>query len=213
MAPRGWPATLADGPVGLRPLRMRDGPAWVESRLRNEAWLAPWEASTPGEQGVGWADRHTLAVFAATVRRFRREARAGHSLPFAVTYAGGLAGQLTVSSIARGALASAWVGYWVDQRLAGRGIMPTALALAADHCFTVVGLHRLEVHIRPENRSSRRVVEKLGFRLEGEHHGYLFIDGAYRDHLCYALVADEVWPPGLLARWRDRARDTPSANP
>ncbi len=49
----------------------------------------------------------------------------------------------------------------------GRGVMPTAVALAADHCFTALGLHRIEVNIRPENAASLRVVEKLGFREEG----------------------------------------------
>ena len=67
--------------------------------------------------------------------------------------------------------------------VAGRGIIPTALALAVDHCFFTVGLHRIEVNIRPENHASRRVVEKLGFREEGSAPRYLHIDGAWRDHL------------------------------
>jgi ribosomal-protein-alanine N-acetyltransferase len=73
-----------------------------------------------------------------------------------------------------------------------------------DHCFRTVGLHRIEICIRPENGPSRRVVEKLGFREEGLRPRYLHIDGAWRDHLVYALTAEEV-PDGLLARWR-RAR-------
>ena len=91
--------------------------------------------------------------------------------------------------------------------------MPTAVALAVDHCFRTVGLHRIEVCIRPENAPSRRVVEKLGFRSEGLRPRYLHIDGAWRDHLIYALTAEEV-PDGLLRRWR-RVRpgtpDTPRA--
>ena len=78
-----------------------------------------------------------------------------------------LVGQLTVGGITWGSLCSAHVGYWVDQRVAGRGVMPTAVALAADHCFSALGLHRIEVNIRPENAASLRVVEKLGFREEG----------------------------------------------
>jgi [ribosomal protein S5]-alanine N-acetyltransferase len=108
----------------------------------------------------------------------------------------------------------------VDQRVAGRGVMPTALALVVDHCFRAVGLHRIEVNIRPENVASRRVVEKLGFREEGVRERFLHISGAWRDHLTYALVAEDV-PRGLLHRWHelqrlgtDRAlpphRDTPS---
>jgi ribosomal-protein-alanine N-acetyltransferase len=73
--------------------------------------------------------------------------------------------------------------------------------MAVDHCFFVVGLHRIEASIRPENQASRRVVEKLGFREEGLRRRYLHIDGAWRDHLCYALTVEDV-PGGLLARWR-----------
>lgn len=54
--------------------------------------------------------------------------------------------------------------------------------------------------IRPENIKSLRVVEKLGFRLEGERPAYLHVDHAWRDHLMFALHADEVGPQGLLGR-------------
>jgi ribosomal-protein-alanine N-acetyltransferase len=84
--------------------------------------------------------------------------------------------------------------------MAGRGVIPTAVALAVDHCFFTVGLHRLEANIRPENAASRRVVEKLGFREEGLRRRQLHIDGAWRDHLCYALTVEDV-PGGLRSRW------------
>ena len=113
---------------------------------------------------------------------------------------GSFAGQVTVGGIARGSLLSAYIGYWIDQRAAGRGIMPTAVAMATDHCFGEVGLHRVEINIRPENAASLRVVQKLGFREEGLRERYLHIDGAWRDHLTFALCADDV-PEGVLGRW------------
>ena len=129
-------------------------------------------------------------------------------LPFVVTYDGRLVGQLTVGGITWGSLCSAHVGYWVDQRVAGRGVMPTAVALVVDHCFGAVGLHRVEVNIRPENAASLRVVEKLGFREEGTAPAYLHIDGAWRDHRSFALTAEEV-PGGLLRRWHAASAPTP----
>ena len=51
------------------------------------------------------------------------------------------------------------------------------MALATDHCWYGLGLHRVEINIRPENVASCRVVEKLGFRLEGRRPAYLHIDG------------------------------------
>jgi ribosomal-protein-alanine N-acetyltransferase len=197
---RGWPATLQDGRVGLRPLRMRDATAWSEIRIRNERWLSPWEGRPESQPAATWAERHSPVVFAAMLRTVRKEARAGRSLPLAVTYDGRLAGQVTASNVVRGAFDSASVGYWVDGALAGRGVLPTALAMVVDHCFGTVGLHRIEANIRPENTASRRVVEKLGFREEALHLRYLFIDGAWRDHVSFAVTREDV-PEGMLRRW------------
>ena len=188
-----WPVTLIDDRIGLRPLRLRDSHDWREVRARNSEWLRPWEATSPEPA----AD--TPPTYAAMVRRLRAEAREGRTMPFVVTYDGELVGQLTVGGITWGSLRSAYVGYWIDQRFAGRGITPAAVALATDHCFAI-RLHRVEVNIRPENVASRRVVEKLGFRPEGLRPSYLHIDGDWRDHLSFALTADEI-PGGLLAQW------------
>ena len=190
----GWPATLVDGSLCLRPLRQRDSREWRTVRARNAEWLRPWEATSP-EPALD-----APPTYSAMVRRLRNEAREGRTMPFVIAFGGALVGQLTVGGISWGSLRSAHIGYWVDQRVAGRGIMPTAVAMATDHCFEV-GMHRMEINIRPENLASRRVVEKLGFRPEGLRPRYLHIDGDWRDHLSFALTVDEV-PGGLLARWK-----------
>jgi ribosomal-protein-alanine N-acetyltransferase len=188
--------------VGVRPLRLRDGASWVEVRTRNEDWLVQWEATPPGFDNprVSWSDRQTMGIYTAMLRSLRRQAREGSALPFAITYEGRFAGQLTVGNLVRGAFNSGYVGYWVDEAVAGRGVMPTALALVVDHCFGAARLHRIEANIRPENVASQRVVEKLGFREEGLHRRYLAIDGAYRDHIGYAVTTEDV-PEGMVRRW------------
>lgn len=191
---------LAHGDVELRPLRARDSATWSEVRIRNEAWLKRWEGRPPSLPKASWPDRHSPAVFTAMLRNHRREARAGRMLPLAVFCDGRLAGQVTVNGIVRGAFDSAYVGYWVDHRVAGRGVTPTALALVLDHCFGPVGLHRVEANVRPENAASIRVVEKLAFREEGRHARYLFIDDDWRDHLSYALLREDQ-PEGVLRRF------------
>ncbi len=191
---RAWPATLRDGRVGLRPIRQRDAARWREIRARNTVWLRPWEATSPDPLG------ETPPTFGAMVRRLRAEARRRQSLPFVITYDEVMVGQLTVGGIMYGSLRSAHVGYWIDEAWAGRGITPTAVALAVDHCFGPLALHRVEINVRPENEASRRVAEKLGFRYEGLRSRFLHIDGDWRDHRGYALTAEEV-PEGLGARW------------
>jgi ribosomal-protein-alanine N-acetyltransferase len=206
--PPGWPARLADGPIVLRPYRRGDGAAWAEVRRANERWLLPWEPTPPGGS---WWELNSPAAYRAVYRELRDTARIGVAMPFAICLrppSGDerLVGQLTLSNIVRRALCSAYAGYWVDHRVAGRGIMPTALALVVDHAFGAGRLHRIEVNIRPENAASRRVVEKLGFREESYLARYMHIDGAWRDHIGYALTTEDVAADGgLVARWH-RAR-------
>ena len=193
----GWPATLRDGPVEVRPLRLSDARAWQRVRTASAAWLIPWEATTPGRRAPV---RPSLTSYVTTWVRLRRQAAHGWTLPFAVVHEGAFAGQVTVGGVTRVGRPGAYVGYWIDRELAGRGIIPTALALVVDHCFTEVGLQRLEANVRPENAASRRVVEKLGFTVSGTRSRFLYIDGDWRDHLCYVVTSDEV-PEGMLTRW------------
>ncbi|WP_425450757.1 GNAT family N-acetyltransferase [Xylanimonas oleitrophica] len=197
---KAWPVTLREdstrGSVVLRPLRRRDGNDWMRLRAENHAWLEPWEATSPGGQSAS-------ATFGEYVRLLGQQARSGSTLPFAVELDGALVGQLTVSSITYGSLCSGSIGYWVSRDVAGRGVIPTAVAMATDYCFAVLGLHRVEINIRPENARSLRVVEKLGFRDEGLRRRYLHIQGEWRDHRTFALTTEDV-PGGLLARWQQR---------
>lgn len=192
----GWPVTLTAGPVRLRPPRLRDGRAWSEVRLRNEQWLVPWEPTSPS----GWAERSSVGAWAPLQSALRRGARQATMLPFVIWYGGALVGQINASNIARGVLRSCTIGYWVDQRVAGRGITPTALALLIDHCLGPVGLHRVEIDIRPQNAASLRVVEKLGLRREGFYERYLDIAGGWRDHVAFAVTAEETASRPMLSR-------------
>lgn len=198
MGPRPWPVTLVDGDITLRPLRYSDASAWREVRRRNGAWLQEWEATLPPE---ALAEGDAAPTFSMMVRRLKREAREGRTLPWALAYQGRLVGQLTVGGIAWGSLRAGYIGYWIDREVAGRGIMPTAVAMALDHCLTTLRLHRIEINIRPENAASLRVVEKLDLRREGERKAYLHINGDWRDHVTFVAYAGEV-PEGWLARYR-----------
>lgn len=189
----GWPARLTSGEVTVRPLAARDAQAWRDARRRNVAWLRPWDATVP----PGGDARPT--TFRSLVRRLNRQARAGTTYPFAIEVGGRFAGQVTVNNIVRGSAQFASIGYWLDREYAGRGVMPRAVALAIDHCFTAGGLHRVEIAIRPENSNSLRVVEKLGLREVGYAPRFLHIDGAWRDHRVYAITREEC-PDGMLAR-------------
>lgn len=184
---------LRSNAVRLRRLRRSDQSAWQRLRRRNAAWLNPWEATAPD----GVVQR---ATFSAYVRRLNQSARQDLSYSFAVEYRGELVGQVSVSGVSRGSLLSASVGYWISEHVAGRSIIPTAVALVTDWCFSDLGLHRVEINIRPENTASLRVVAKLGFREEGLRRSYLHIQGQWADHRSFAMTAEEA-APGVLHRW------------
>lgn len=194
-----WPVTLTHGQVTLRPLRLRDAKVWRALRLRNLEWLKPWEGTLPPNTS---RPSDLPSSFSAMVRRQRREAQLGTTLPWLITVDGALAGQLTVGGITYGSQRGAFIGYWIDRDQAGRGIMPTAVAMAIDYCFQHLELHRIEINIRPENAASLRVVEKLGLRNEGVSPSYLHIDGAWRDHLRFAVTEDEA-RTGMMERLRN----------
>jgi ribosomal-protein-alanine N-acetyltransferase len=179
----------------LRPVRLRDGAVWSRLRLRDEDYLRVWEPEAEG----AWAERFAMMAWPVMCSGLRATARRGQALPFAITLDGRFVGQLTLGNVVRGSLLSAWVGYWVESRAAGGGVATGAVALAVDHAFGPVGLHRVEATVRPENAASLRVLAKLGFRDEGLLRRYLEVDGDWRDHRLLALTRDEIGA-GLVLR-------------
>jgi ribosomal-protein-alanine N-acetyltransferase len=107
-------------------------------------------------------------------------------------------GSIHFSQIARGAFQNAMLGYALDEAYVGRGLMHEALTAGIAEMFSPrVNLHRVQAAYRPENRRSGGVLERLGFRIEGLAPGYLFIEGAWRDHHVAALHnPDFVLPEG-----------------
>ena len=195
-----WPVTVTArrgeaAPVILRALHGRDRREWEALRVENAEWLRPWEATSPEPVAK-------RPAFRQLVRQLDREAEAGRLQPFAIETEGRLVGQMHLFGIAWGSLRSACAGYWVAKSVAGQGIMPLALAAACDHAFLGLGLHRVEVNIRPENTASLRVVEKLGFRDEGVRLRYLHIDGDWRDHRCFALTSEDLGHSSVVEHWR-----------
>lgn len=193
-APFEWPVRLCVGSLALRPFRKSDGDVWQDIHRLNRAWLKPWSPTMPTDRSAGLSFQDILTLQ-------RKGIKSGRQIPFAIEFAGELVGQVNINEIAWGVALTGSVGYWIDHRWAGRGITPAAVALAMDHALGPVGLHRLEVNIRPENIASLRVVQKLRLREEGVRERYLHIDGQWRDHRCFAVTTEEL-SDSLLSRVR-----------
>jgi len=102
-----------------------------------------------------------------------------------------LAGVINFSEIVRGAFHSAYVGYYALAPLAGEGYMTEGFALALDYAFRKLRLHRVEANVQPANRRSIALVERLGFEREGYSRRYVKIAGRWRDHVRFAMLAED----------------------
>ncbi len=194
-----WPVELhgetpTGRPVVLDPLRRRDG-----DRVAQRAGAQPRLAGRVGgdRSGRGLARRDVPRAGAPLRQGGARRADAAVHDPRSRA----ASSASSPSSGSRGARCmSAAAGYWVDRDVAGQGIAPTALALAGDHVLGSLGLHRIEVNIRPENANSLAVVRKLGFRDEGLRRSYLHINGAWRDHRTFAVTTEDLRGGTLMER-------------
>lgn len=185
-----WGLAGGVGVVALRELRAGDEARWGALRLAEDARLRPWEATVPP------GGSEVLADFRGFVRAQERRARRGEAMALVLEADGELAGQISVDPIHWGSLRSAQLGYWIGGAYEGRGVMRLGVAMALDHLLGPgVGLHRVEINVRPENRRSLALCRGLGLREEGLRRGYMHIDGAWADHVSFAVVAEE-WAGG-----------------
>jgi len=189
-----WPITLHSDNIELRPPRFSDKTQWNRVRAENKEWLAPWEASLP-QTPVGAPASEFLSKrpsFYSMVRALHREARAGRSYSFMVWHERNLVGQITMGGVIYGALRGAHIGYWIDKNYAGRGFTTEAVNAVTHFGFDALGLHRIEINIRPENAPSIRVAEKAGYTFEADRPEFLHIAGAWRDHKSFVKINDLV---------------------
>lgn len=179
------PVLVGDSVV-LRPPSTLDYEAWADLRDASRKQLTPFEPK--------WTeDELSRTAFKARLRRYHYEARNDFGHAFFVFDTGGrtLMGGITLSCVRRGVSQSAYVGYWIGSIFTGRGLATAALRRVVDYAFDDLHLHRVEAACMPANTGSIRVLRKNGFLREGLARRYLEIDGAWEDHLQYALLAED----------------------
>ena len=172
----------------LRPLVVADFESWREVRRRARDWLVKWEPRPLGGQPDATEDRR---VFAARCGARERERQLGSGYGFGIFVDGRFAGEINLSSVQRGPFQNAYIGYWIDEAMAGHAYTPEAVVVVCRFAFEDLGLHRLQASIIPRNQPSHRVAEKVGLRNEGTAVKYLEINGVWEDHVRYAITAEE----------------------
>ncbi len=193
-------STLLGRRVLLRPLTRQDFPAWQQVRRRNRDRLRLWEPRPPSGRPDSGEDQR---AFADRCNARRRERQHGTGYGFGVFVNKHFRGEMNLSAIQRGAFQSCYVGYWIDEAVAGNGYTPEALVVVARFAFEDLHLHRMQVAIVPRNEASLRVVQKLGLRYEGLAERYVEINGVWEDHYRFAITEEEwrMRSGELIAQW------------
>ena len=175
-------ATIVGANVYLRPPRLSDV----------AAFSAAVRASAALHRGWTTAPR-TPERFARFVSRYAARGKAPSHAGFLVLRRedDALVGVYNFSEIVRGAFQSAFLGYFAFSPLAGSGLMSEGMALALDVAFRQLKLHRIEVNIQPKNARSLALAERLGFTREGYSRRYVKIAGRWRDHVRFAMLAED----------------------
>jgi ribosomal-protein-alanine N-acetyltransferase len=188
---RGDPLRLGARPYAhrvprIRPLSLADAPRLSELQTADREILAMYDYDDAWFTPAG--QRARLEALAPRVQ-------AGVTHPFAILDdRGELAGTIFVNEVVRGRLQSATLGYWVSAAHTGRGLATLAARAAVDHAFGPLGLHRVEAATLVDNHASQRVLERSGFSRYGLAPRYLFIRGAWRDHVLFQRTVEDPAP-------------------
>jgi [ribosomal protein S5]-alanine N-acetyltransferase len=169
--------------VSLRPLAVRDAELMTRLYAGERDFMTPFDPPRP-------ESFFTLRGQRAELELLGRERGQDRLYRFLIEADGVPAGAISVSRITRGPFQNAGLGYWVVQALNGRGIATAAVRLIAEWGFGEAGLHRLEAATLLDNLGSQAVLRRNGFTEIGLSPRYLYIAGAWRDHLLFARTAD-----------------------
>ncbi len=180
------PLVVRGHSVTLRPPVMSDYGAWAQIRTRSREHLAKWEPQWPRNE-------LTRTAFKRRLRHYNREAREDQGYAFIIIdeVTNELCGGITLTNVRRGVTQAASLGYWLGVDKTGQGLMTRAVRTLIPFSFEELRLHRIEAACMPDNLASIRVLERCGFKREGLARKYLKINGAWRDHLLFAMIIED----------------------
>ena len=163
--------------VAIQRAKRGEAAELIAANLADRDYHHPWVKPFTDQAGfeLWFADQQTGASVALIARTLKGE----------------LVGTFNISQIFLRGLRSAYLGYYGYRQTAGRGLMGQALSLVTRYAFEEIGLHRIEANVQPGNTRSRGLIERAGFKQEGFSPRYLMVDGDWRDHERWALLADD----------------------
>jgi ribosomal-protein-alanine N-acetyltransferase len=185
--PGGQQPVIKGQGIYLRYPRIADYAVWAKLRGDSRDFLTPWEPV--------WADDElTRGAFRRRIKRYQKETRLDSAYVFFVLRESddALLGGVTLSNVRRGVTQCCTLGYWIGAQFARKGYMTHAVKALVPFIFRTLGLHRIEAACLTDNDASKNLLARTGFRQEGLARRYLLINGAWADHLLFALLKDEA---------------------
>ena len=171
--------------VELRAPNYSDFEQWRQLRESSKTFLELWEPKRGGEF-------FKLNAFNNRVRWAMKSFKAGQAYQFFIfDRFQTLLGSITIDNIRKAPSNAATLGYWLGVKHTGKGFMKEAVLAVIDFSFNKLNISRLEAATLPENRPSRGLLEKVGFKYEGVGQSYLQINGRWRNHVLYGLLRND----------------------
>ncbi len=182
--------------IFLQRLTKKHSKAAHELICQNRFWLKPWMPEVPDGFSIQNAER--------IIRLESNEARRAQRLDLGIfdSESRALIGKISIHSIRWGIQHSGGLGYWIDQDFACQGRMKEAVATTVSLAFGELFFHRVWAGVNPSNVASKKLLEALGFQMEGIHRKELFIDGHWQDQCHYSILAEEY--PVRAREWKKR---------
>lgn len=164
--------------IQIRRVSRDDAAELIAANLANQDYHSPWLSSFTDQTGFdNWFSR---GLTGANIGLVAREVASNKVI-----------GVVNINEIVAGAFQSAYLGYYGMRDFARTGLMTQVLRAAVGYAFSELGLHRLEANIQPGNAASIALARRVGFKYEGFSPNYLRINGEWRDHERWALLADQ----------------------
>lgn len=129
-----------------------------------------------------------------TEKKFRDDFRKGlrkkekDSERFVIEIDGEAVGKIYINLVDPYNKTKAKIGYWIGKKYRGKGIVTKVVKIAVTYWVRKYKLRRVEARARTYNKSSARVLEKAGFKLEGILRKNVLKDGKLYDDFIYARV-------------------------
>ncbi len=114
----------------------------------------------------------------------------GEALHETIFYKGAMAGVLGYNQI-DSINGIGYIGYWLGENFNGKGIMTKAVVDLINVGFSYFSIQKIDIRCAYDNRKSRAIPERIGFKNEGLLRNAQKVNNIFYDHVIYGLLKEE----------------------